>query len=62
MKKQELKDLLDKCIDLNSDYGYLCHKAPLVLEALHSVKRVPSDLKDLYEDCLREVEYINNNL
>lgn len=62
MKKEDLKQLLVEVVDLASDYSYIQFKAPDLLHQLQNVGRVPKDLQDEYEDALREIEYIENNL
>lgn len=62
MTKEELQDLLNQVRDLASDYHYINFKAPKLKEEMQNVKRVPKDLRDEYDDALREIEYIENNL
>lgn len=62
MKKQEIKDLISEVLNLTADYSYICFKAPELLNKMHGVKTVPKDLQDEFDDVLREIEYIENNL
>lgn len=62
MKKQEIKDLLSEVSDLYADYSYICFKAPELLNKMHEIKTVPKELRDEFDDALRNIESIENNL
>ncbi|MAX51459.1 MAG: hypothetical protein CMH22_05725 [Methylophaga sp.] len=61
-KKEDLEELLQQARDLTTDYSYITYKAPKVLEQLLGVKRVPKELRDEYDDAIRELDYITDIL
>lgn len=62
MKKENIQELLIQIQDLSSEYHYICFKAPKLLKEMHCITKVPKELQDEFDDALREIEYIENNL
>ena len=62
MKKAEIKNLLLKVSNLYTEYNYTCFKTSELLNKMHGIKAVPKDLQDEFDDALRNIEYIENNL
>ena len=62
MKREELKGLLQQVLDLSNEFQYITYKAPELKEKMQNVKRVPKDLRDEYEDALRDIEDIENSI
>lgn len=61
MKKSEIEDLLLQAQDILSDWSYIKHKVPELLETLENLEMVYKDQEDELSDAMEELKKILDN-